>query len=210
MTALWGPLGWMTLHSISLNYPDSPSEGDKVIVKQYINSFADCISCPSCKSHFIGMFTSYIRQTPSWSNSRADLFLFIARAHNTVNRRLDKPILRSVADCLEAIKTNSANTSLREFRQKYISYLARNWSQYQNADGRFMMTSVRSMEKINSEYWNLREFVDTNIPEGDVLQFIEDRSIVRNGIPGFPSIQRGTQINVGFKISGGRLRLGNR
>lgn len=209
MTQLWGPLGWMTLHSISLNYPDTPSDNDKAILKQFMNSFADCISCPSCKTHFLGMFSSYIRSIPSWCDNRSELFIFIARAHNTVNKRLDKPLMRTVDECIQAIRSNSKNVSLREFRQRYIAYLGRNWSQYQNADGRFMMASVLNLQKINNEYWNLRESVDMDIPEADVLQFIEDRSI-NPRITGFPAMQRGIHVNVGFKFSGGRLTLNNR
>jgi len=208
MTQRWGPLGWMTLHSISLNYPDTPTEQDKAIVKSFITSYADCISCPSCKTHFSGMFNSYISYVPSWCNSRFDLFLFVARAHNTVNRRLDKPLIRSVKECLEAIEMNSRNTSLREFRHKYIAYLSQNWSQYQSADGRFMMACVHTLNKLNNEYWNLHEYTSAEFPEADVLQFIEDRSYVPNGIVGFPDIQRGIQVNVGFRFSGGKLRLG--
>ena len=211
MSKLWGPLGWMTLHSISLNYPDFPTASDKGVVKTFLDEFAKCISCPSCKDHFTGLFQSYIQQNPTWADSRFNLFLFIVRAHNSVNKRLDKPIIKSVSDCIETIKSNVRNASLREFRQKYIAYLFRNWSLYQTGEGFLMMGAAKTLQRINNEYWNAREvdFSTLNFPEEDVTIVISDTSPIPRASVGFPQVNRGMNISVGFKFRGGRLQLGN-
>jgi len=211
MTRYWGPLGWMTLHSISLNYPVNPSKEDKQILIRFMNNFTESITCPNCQSHFKTIFQTYIGLFPSWNTSKYDLFVFIARAHNTVNKRLDKPLIRTVAECLEKIKTNSIHTSLTGFRQAYINYLISNWSGELTGEGRLRMGYAKEVQKINYQYWSLRE---TNInsltfPETDVLFDIEQRSVLAKATMGIPSIYKGSLPNVGFRFSGGKLKLRN-
>ena len=81
----------MTLHSVSMLYPESPSAADRAILKRYIELFRDTMTCIHCHNHFKGLYETYTRRHPDWANSRFNLFLFIARAHNAVNLRLNKP-----------------------------------------------------------------------------------------------------------------------
>ena len=209
MTKIWGPMGWMTLHSISLNYPENPTYEDKIVVKRFMDKFADCITCNTCKVHFETMYYSYIKVHPEWTNSRFDLFLFIARAHNTVNKRLDKPLVRTVFDCIETIKSNIRNTSLPQFRYNYIHHVIRSWASMRSGEGFIFMSSAREMDRINNEYWNLRE-TDVNsvsFPEADITTPIEQqRPSLSLAIPGMPNIGP----NIGFKMVGGRLSLRGR
>jgi FAD-linked sulfhydryl oxidase len=212
MTKLWGPLGWMTLHSISINYPEAPSNEDRLILSNFMDSFAECITCDNCKNHFVGMFTSYKRRNPQWNSSRQEFFLFVCRAHNTVNKRIDKPILGSVQDCIETIKNNSKNTSLREFRKKYIDYLIQNWSREHDFRAFGMVRTARQLEKINNSYWNLRDgdIADLQIANDDVTQFIVDNGVIPSIGLGHPNIQKNQAVNIGFKIRQGKLQLGSR
>jgi hypothetical protein len=211
MAKIWGPLGWMTLHSISINYPQNPSAEDRAILEQFMGNFTESITCNNCKTHFQDMFVSYKRKYPQWSSSRREFFLFVCRAHNTVNKRIDKPVIASVAECINAIKNNTRNTSLRQFRKNYIVYLLNTWSRFHTFDGMNMTRVARELEKINNSYWDLRE-TDLSVfemGEGDVTEFIKDTTTVQSIGLGFPSITRGTNVSVGFKFKGGRLRLGN-
>lgn len=212
MTKLWGPLGWMTLHSISLNYPENPSPADKGLVKQFIDEYAQCITCPSCKNHFTGLFQTYIQRYRNWADSKFDLFLFVVRAHNSVNKRLDKPILQSVADCLETIRSNTRDTSLREFRRKYITYLFQNWSAFKTGEGFIMVGAAKNLQRINNEYWNLREvdLASIKFPEEDVTTPISDNTLTPRISGNIPQFHKGMNISVGFRIKGGRLQLGSR
>ena len=200
MTKYWGPLGWMTLHSISLNYPVDPLAEDKQVLSRFMNSFTESISCPSCQLHFKTMFQTYIGLFPNWNASKYDLFIFIARAHNTVNKRLDKPLIRTVSDCLETIKTNIKNTSLRQFRQSYINYLISNWSKEMSGEGRLRIGYSKELQKINNEYWCLREvdFDSLNFTESDVLFNIEQRTILSPPSNGMPLIYKVSLPNIGF------------
>jgi hypothetical protein len=211
MTKYWGPLGWMTLHSISLNYPDTPSVEDKQILLRFMDNFTESITCQYCQSHFKTIFQTYKGLFPSWNSSKYDLFVFIARAHNTVNKRLDKPLIRTVAQCLETIKSNTKNTSLSGFRQAYINYLISNWSRELSGEGRLKIGHSKQLQKINNEYWSFREVdIDSlNFPETDVLFDIEQRSVLPKATGGLPSIYKGSLPNVGFRFSGGKLKLGN-
>ena len=211
MTKYWGPLGWMTLHSISLNYPDTPSVEDKQILIRFMDNFTESITCQYCQSHFKTIFQTYKGLFPSWNSSKYDLFVFIARAHNTVNKRLDKPLIRTVAQCLETIKSNTKNTSLSGFRQAYINYLISNWSRELSGEGRLKIGHSKQLQKINNEYWSFREVdIDSlNFPETDVLFDIEQRSVLPKATGGLPSIYKGSLPNVGFRFSGGKLKLGN-
>jgi len=208
MTSRWGPMGWMTLHSISLNYPEIPSSEDKVILKRFLDKFAECITCPSCKHHFTTIFSNYQKRHPEWANSRFDLFLFTVRAHNTVNKRLDKPILTTVQDCLNTLKNVSKVTSFQTYRQNYCNYVLNNWARQLDGDGMIMASSAKEMIRINNEYWNLRE-TDINsisFPESNVMEFVpENRDITP---PGLGKVT--LQTSVGFRFKAGKLSLGSR
>ena len=201
-------MGWMTLHSISLNYPENPSPDDKVIVKKFLELFAETISCPSCKGHFTNMFKSYTLNNRGWNSSRGDLFMFIARAHNTVNRRLDKPVQSSVSECLAAIKMNSQKTSLFEFRKRYLNYLMSNWAREGGGEGFIQMRNVQEMIKINAQYWNLRDISISSItlPEDDVLQTISPAGKITSPVTQ-QTIYTNKPINVGFSLKFGKFLL---
>ena len=47
---LWGPHGWIFLHSIS--YQRDERFIDSVKLKQFIELFGDYIPCPGCSHHF--------------------------------------------------------------------------------------------------------------------------------------------------------------
>lgn len=201
MTVLWGPLGWMTLHSISVNYPDNPSEVEKQICSRFLDMFGDCITCHICKTHFLRMLDTYRSIHPEYLNSKQDFFLFVVRAHNTVNKRLDKPTVKTVAEALKTLQQATSVTSPAEYRQKYFSYLRRIWSSDMSSTGLFMLQKIRELEKINTEYWSLRETSYVQFfYEADVLEYISEYG--KKTATGF---YLGPKPKVGF--AGGRLKL---
>jgi hypothetical protein len=206
MTARWGPLGWLTLHSISANYPENPTPEDKLILKKFIDLFGDTISCPSCKAHFGSMYQTYIARNPYWWNSRAELFTFICRAHNTVNSRLDKPIIQSIRDSIDTLIMLTKNTSASEYRRQYLLYLQRNWAS-PDSQGFIMSRSVREMMKINNEYWNHRETnFSVEIPEADIVRpILNVRGPSATVLPNI--ISEGAPVRVGFSLRSGRFSL---
>jgi hypothetical protein len=175
MTKVWGPMGWMTLHSISVAYPDNPSEADKTILNSFMDSFGATITCINCRQHFATMFTGYKNSVPTWANSKQDLFFAICRLHNTVNKRLDKPIPKTVAECIAFLKTATTYTGQTEFRNKYIEYLQRDWTRFGRGTTYQLVAfnAIKNMQKINETYWNPREisYSNVNISESDILTY---------------------------------------
>jgi hypothetical protein len=175
MTKVWGPMGWMTLHSISVCYPDEPTEAEKQILSEFMDSFATTITCVHCRNHFSTLFTGYKKGVPSWKNSKRDLFLAICRMHNSVNKRLDKPLPKTVSECLQSLKNATSYTNQTEFRKKYIEYLFKDWNIYGRGTSylQLAISSARKMKKINEEYWNTKEtsYDSVVFEEADVLNY---------------------------------------
>jgi hypothetical protein len=171
MTAIWGPLGWMTLHSISACYPEYPSNMDKQIINEFMDSFGLTITCSVCNGHFSRMFKVYKSKNPNWNNSRLDLFVAICRMHNDVNIRINKPVPKNIGECLNVLQNAIRYSSQYEFRKRYIEYLQGQWKSYT-----IEYKNVLLMKKINEEYWNKREIsyeqlnIDKNI---DVISNLE-------------------------------------
>jgi len=199
MSKLWGPLGWLTLHSVSLIYPENPSPIEKAIAARYLQLFADTISCHFCKSHFISMHTLYQSSNPDYLDSRQKFAVFVFRAHNTVNKRLDKPRQTTVAECLRALKDATVNTSLGGFRMAYIKYLINNWGREAGGDAMITRGNVKELSKINDEYWTPRDGPIPDLIEEDVMTPIEQTGIR------FVNSSRMVSSVVGFK--GGKLKL---
>lgn len=214
MTAIWGPMGWMTLHSISLLYPDSPTTEDVQILKKFLQDFAESITCPHCERHFKIMYENYRKKHPEWASSRFNLFLFIARAHNTVNKRLEKPIKNTVQECLDAIQNATQYTSPTEFRKKYIDYVVRTMAREMGGDNMIKVGHGQNMRRINESYWNSKIQKDTTDFDmnANVLEFISDtptsQRFAITGNTSNPAVIQGTQVSIGFR--GGRLRLNAR
>jgi len=194
----------MTLHSISINYPDNPTEIEKQICYRFLEMFSESITCHICKTHFMRMLQTYKVIHPEYLNSKQDFFLFIVRAHNTVNRRLDKPTVKSVAEALTTLQQATSQTSPAEYRQKYIEYLKRTWGYDTSATGLFALQKIRELEKINNEYWCQRETSYVQFfYEADVLEYIKEAGVQKT--PGGFSPFVGPQPKVGF--GGGKLKL---
>jgi len=203
MTTLWGPMGWMTLHSVSYLYPERPSNADKEILKRYMELFRDTITCIHCHNHFKAVFQNYTSYHPEWANSRFDFFLFVSRAHNTVNARLNKPKPDSVQNCMTTFQSNTVVTSTLTYRTKYIEYLMRTWGREMSGDSLIKLGLARELRKITEEYWNKK--TDTSTASfnmnANVLDFIADDSPPPGSLSSF--VMR--PMNIGLK--GGRFQL---
>jgi hypothetical protein len=159
MTAIWGPLGWMTLHSVAMCYPEQPTPAERELVRSWIDMFRDTITCPSCREHFSTMLAAYRATYPTMLNSRQDLAMFTFRAHNAVNRRLKKPIYATLDDCMNTLKSNVKSRSARDYRVSYINHATRHWRVFQDVTGITALKKLNEMKKIETDYLTPR---DTN------------------------------------------------
>ena len=153
MTSIWGPLGWMTLHSVSSCYPDSPLPAESTLMQTWLDMFQGTITCPSCKEHFGTALLGYRRLYPTMVSSRREFMLAVFRIHNTVNRRLNKPIYPSVAACFEQLRTNVKTRSARDYRIAYLNHIRRYWRTMQDASGFTALKKLNEMSKIEIDHF---------------------------------------------------------
>jgi hypothetical protein len=159
MTAVWGPLGWMTLHSIATIYPSEPTQAERDLMSSWLDMFRDTITCPSCQAHFTGLLANYRVAFPNMLSSRQTLSIFTFRAHNAVNMRLNKPIQTDIDACMNTLKNNIKTRSAGEYRRAYLAHIARHWRTYRDIAGIAAMRKIGEMNKIEAEYCMPR---DTN------------------------------------------------
>lgn len=160
------------------------------------------------------MLNKYKQAHPEWSSSRYHFFLFVCRAHNTVNRRLDKPIFPTLQACIERLQENTKVTSASTYRNAYLNYLITNWQREMSSEGYIHADVAKKMKKINEEYFTPRDtnFVGLSLPDGNVMEFIAEDSRNFNAGAGLPNIA--TVLNkpqarpsISIRLSGGRLKI---
>jgi hypothetical protein len=157
MTSVWGPLGWMTLHSVSTSYSENPTLAEKQLVSSWLEMFRDTITCPHCREHFTGIHAKYKQVYPNYLDSRQNFAIFVFRAHNTVNRRLKKPIYETVAACMERLRENIKTRSAHDYRVAYINHIQKFWRTLQDITGIVALKKINEMRRIEGEYFLLKD-----------------------------------------------------
>ena len=86
--AVWGPFFWMTIHITALGYPVQPSYTDKKAAKDFFESLATLLPCPTCREHY----KQHVAANPLTPHldKREDLFKWTVALHNQVNKMLGK------------------------------------------------------------------------------------------------------------------------
>jgi hypothetical protein len=189
MTKLWGPLGWMTLHSISACYPDNPSSYEKELITRWFNLFKGTIVCPSCMEHFEEMFEGYIQRNPNWNASRRNLLEFVFRAHNTVNTRIYKKIY-TFDESIHELKKILPEETASQKRREYLVFIRTDWMHNMTLQGIANAPRLKELFLIEDSYWSKRSFA-----WDDLLQFsnintsplIHNLSVL-NSTPNIPKI----------------------
>lgn len=206
MTSVWGPLGWMTLHSMASLYPDEPTGSEKALMNSWLDLFASTITCPSCQGHFQETLEVYRSRFPGMLESRAAFLMFTFRVHNSVNQRLRKPIYSTVAECFEVLRNNVKTRFSTHYRQAYYAHITRHWKVLQDASGMAALRRIADMNKIEATYAVARsnEFTEL-IPEG--LTMIGKLEAPPEGIQPRSMMPPSPLPNQKIGIQGGRFRL---
>jgi hypothetical protein len=211
MTAVWGPLGWMTLHSVATCYPENPVQTEKELMYSWLDMFRDTITCPHCQQHFSNMLATYRASFPNMLSSRQEFVLFTFRAHNAVNRRLKKPMYSSVEECMNTLKNNIKNTNAKNYRISYINHITRHWKTFQDVTGIVAMKKINEMKKIDIEYIQPRDTnFEVNItPDVVVLprDALEKEVEPQRQGPSIFSLGKRDGPSVGIRITAGGIRL---
>ena len=95
MTKIWGPPGWLFLHSVTFGYPYiiDNKKLEHVIRREQTKSFFHNIGyvlpCKYCRESYI----KFMKELPveDFLNSRKDLTLWLYKMHNKVNYKLGVP-----------------------------------------------------------------------------------------------------------------------
>ena len=119
--------------------------------------FRDTITCPHCREHFGGIYATYKRIYPNYLDSRQNFAMFAFRVHNTVNRRLKKPVYETVAACMERLQENVKTRSARDYRVAYINHIQKFWRTFQDVTGIVALKKINEMRRIEGEYFSLKD-----------------------------------------------------
>ena len=210
MTAVWGPLGWMTLHSVSTSYPVNPTASEKQLMYSWLDMFRDTITCNYCKGHFTTMLANYRVRFPTMLDSRQNFAMFAFRAHNAVNARLSKPVYATLEECMNVLKTNIKTRSAEDYRISYINHILRYWKTFNDISGVVAVKKILEMKKIEIDYVSKLDtkFEVELVNENVVIprSWVEDNVEEPRSTPSLRFTPR-TNPRAGFQVVGGRIRL---
>jgi hypothetical protein len=89
ITAIWGPPMWHFLHTMSFNYPVSPTKEDKDAYEDYIKALRWVLPCRYCRENYAKNLKSAGWKRGVMKN-RDTFSRFVYRLHNEVNKQLGK------------------------------------------------------------------------------------------------------------------------
>ena len=80
---IWGPHFWITLHTLTFNYPLNPSHSDKHNYHTFFTILKDILPCSVCRRHF----NRKLKEDPlkHHLNSRREIVEWMIDCHNKVN-----------------------------------------------------------------------------------------------------------------------------
>ena len=89
LTTIWGPSQWHFLHTMSFNYPVSPTHRDKMNYRAYVLSLRNVLPCGKCRANL----RENLKKLPlnmSHMASRATFSKYIFDLHELINKMLNK------------------------------------------------------------------------------------------------------------------------
>ena len=196
------------MHSVALSYSEVPTESEKVLMNKWLDMFRDTITCAHCREHFTNMLARYKTHFPTFLNSRQSFVIATFRMHNTVNRRLSKPIYNTVAECISTLEETIKRKTPTEYRIAYLTHIANYWRSMQDISGIVSVRKIQEMKKIENEYLT---------PKSANMSFIvaEEQIVLPSGIlekDSKPVLSQSSPMllsnaRAGFRITSGGLRL---
>lgn len=88
---IWGKHAWIFLHSITMTYPENPSNEDKKIYKNFFESLDKVLPCVICKVNY----KKHRNNVPidNFLHSRRSLVEWLINIHNQTNVMNNKPTI---------------------------------------------------------------------------------------------------------------------
>ena len=90
--SVWGPKAWFFFHSVTLSYPECPTEKDKEEVKTFFSLLENILPCQKCRKNFCTHIDKYPLTDEILSN-KEKLVKWLLKIHNEVNKCTGKPEL---------------------------------------------------------------------------------------------------------------------
>ena len=88
---IWGKHGWIFLHSVTLAYPDEPTENDKQNYRTFFNILPMILPCSACRQN-LNNHMEKVSLEQALTNKKS-LVKWLIAVHNETNTTLGKPIL---------------------------------------------------------------------------------------------------------------------
>jgi hypothetical protein len=161
------------------------------------------------------MLAIYRAMFPNMLQSRQEFCLFTFRAHNAVNRRLNKPMYATVEECLTTLQTNVKTRSAKEYRAAYFRHILQSWSTYRDATGFSALKKILELRKIDADYIQPRDTNFDILLASDVV--VLPRNVLERGATGLEearptqglagTLQSVTNPRVGIRFTSQGLRL---
>lgn len=89
LTTVWGPPMWHYLHTMSFNYPVSPTKKDKKYYRDFVLSLQHTLPCGKCRNNLKKNFEK-LPITASCMKSRETFSKYIFDLHELINEMLHK------------------------------------------------------------------------------------------------------------------------
>ena len=119
LTTVWGPPLWHYLHTMSFNYPVSPTKKDKKNYKMFVLNLRNVLPCGKCRNNLKKNFEQ-LPLTNAKMKNRYTFSKYIYDLHELINKMLKKKSNLSyeeVRDRYEHFRSRCSKT-----KKKYIKH----------------------------------------------------------------------------------------
>lgn len=89
LTSVWGPSMWHSLHTISFNYPNKPTEKEKRDYRNFILQLQHVLPCKYCRINLEKNFKAVPLKMCHMKN-RYTFSYYVYRLHEHINKMLNK------------------------------------------------------------------------------------------------------------------------
>ena len=120
LTAVWGPMLWSYLHTMSFNYPTEPTHENKTHYREFIINLKNVLPCKFCRLNL----TKNLKELPLTMNdmkSRETFSRYVYNLHELINKMLNKRSGLSyddVRDRYENFRSRCTTTTTEESIKK--------------------------------------------------------------------------------------------
>jgi len=107
---IWGPHGWIFLHTIGYGYPDNPTNKEQSDAISFFNALGTVLPCKTCSELYIKDIKKY--PIEDHVKSKTNLIKWINKMHNQVNKNLNKIQYTDIEYDKYYMNLDSSNTNI--------------------------------------------------------------------------------------------------